>query len=71
MSHLPIDPHADSNKRAWLPCPNCNPDCPHCREYLRQMRQTIAAARALTERDVDAMPADVRERLLEAFRERD
>lgn len=31
MSHLPIDPHADSNKRAWLPCPNCNPDCPHCR----------------------------------------
>jgi anti-sigma factor RsiW len=46
-------------------------DCPHCREYLRQMRQTIATARALTERDVDAMPADLRERLLEAFRERD
>jgi len=30
MSQLPIDPHADSNKRAWLPCPKCNHDCPLC-----------------------------------------
>jgi len=44
-------------------------DCPHCREYLHQMRQTIAMARALTEDDVDAMPADVRERLMRAFQE--
>lgn len=21
---LPIDPHADACRRAWLPCPNCN-----------------------------------------------
>jgi anti-sigma factor RsiW len=46
-------------------------DCPHCREYLRQMRRTIAAAHALGDRDIDAMPADLRERLLQAFRERD
>jgi predicted anti-sigma-YlaC factor YlaD len=45
-------------------------DCPHCREYLEQMRIAITAARALTEHDVDAMPADLRERLDRAFRER-
>lgn len=44
-------------------------DCPHCREYLSQMRRTIAMARAVTEADVDAMPADVRERLMQAFRD--
>lgn len=29
---LPIDPHADSSRRAWLPCPNCHhgADCPEC-----------------------------------------
>lgn len=21
---LPIDPHADASRRAWLPCPNCD-----------------------------------------------
>ena len=46
-------------------------DCPHCREYLAQMRRTIALTRSLTEREVDAMPADVRDRLLQAFREHD
>jgi anti-sigma factor RsiW len=46
-------------------------DCPHCREYLREMRRTITDARALSERDVDEMPADLRNRLLEAFLERD
>jgi anti-sigma factor RsiW len=46
-------------------------DCPHCREYLRQMRQIIATTHALAERDIDAMPTELRERLLEAFRERD
>ena len=32
MSHLPIDPDADSSRRAWLPCPTCNygRDCPQC-----------------------------------------
>ncbi len=46
-------------------------DCPHCREYLRQMRRTIAMTQALTEDDVNAMPTDVRERLLRAFQEHD
>jgi anti-sigma factor RsiW len=45
-------------------------DCPHCREYLRQMRRTITATHELAERDVDSMPDDVRERLMQAFRER-
>jgi anti-sigma factor RsiW len=44
-------------------------DCPHCREYLQQMRGTIALSRVLIEHDVDAMPDDVRERLMQAFRE--
>ena len=44
-------------------------DCPHCREYLSQMRRTIAVTRELAEHDVDTMPADVRERLMQAFRE--
>jgi anti-sigma factor RsiW len=42
-------------------------DCPHCREYLSQMRATIAMTRAVTDVDVDAMPSDVRERLMQAF----
>jgi predicted anti-sigma-YlaC factor YlaD len=46
-------------------------DCPHCREYLDQMRRTIELTRALTERDVDDMPADLRDRLLQAFLEPD
>jgi anti-sigma factor RsiW len=44
-------------------------DCPHCREYLAQMRETITLTRVVTEHDVDEMPADVRERLMRAFRE--
>jgi anti-sigma factor RsiW len=44
-------------------------DCPHCREYLRQMRITIAMTGVVTEDDVDAMPADVRQRLMQAFRD--
>ena len=46
-------------------------DCPHCREYLREMRRAIADAGALSEREVDAMPAEVRNRLMDAFLERD
>jgi anti-sigma factor RsiW len=46
-------------------------DCPHCREYLAQMRRTIADAGRLGPDDVDAIPADVRERLLAAFSGRD
>jgi YVTN family beta-propeller protein len=32
VNHLPIDPGADSSRRAWLPCPNCDHgrDCPQC-----------------------------------------
>jgi predicted anti-sigma-YlaC factor YlaD len=44
-------------------------DCPHCREYLREMRRTIVMTRALTDDDVDTMPDDVRDRLMRAFRE--
>jgi len=46
-------------------------DCPHCREYLNQLRQTIVATRALSEHDIDTMPADTRDRLMQAFREQD
>jgi anti-sigma factor RsiW len=46
-------------------------DCPHCREYLNEMRLTVIKTRALNDRDVDAMPPDLRERLMQAFRERD
>jgi anti-sigma factor RsiW len=46
-------------------------DCPHCTEYLAEMRRTIADAGALSTRDVDAMPADLRSRLLDAFGEQD
>jgi predicted anti-sigma-YlaC factor YlaD len=44
-------------------------DCPHCREYLSQMRRTIAMTREVTNEDIDEMPADLRERLLQAFRD--
>jgi anti-sigma factor RsiW len=46
-------------------------DCPHCREYLNEMRLTVIKTRALEDADVDGMPADVRDRLMRAFRERD
>jgi anti-sigma factor RsiW len=46
-------------------------DCPHCREYLAEMRRTIADAGAIGLHDVDAMPADLRTRLLDAFGEQD
>jgi len=46
-------------------------DCPHCREYLSQMRRTIEMTRVLTDDEVDAIPAEVRERLMQAFRDRD
>jgi anti-sigma factor RsiW len=45
-------------------------DCPHCREYLHQMRRTIELTHALDDADVDTMPADLRDRLLQAFRDR-
>jgi anti-sigma factor RsiW len=39
--------------------------CPGCREYLEQMRQTIAAVGRLAASDLDPM---MRDRLLAAFR---
>jgi len=45
-------------------------DCPHCREYLNEMRLTVVKIRALDDADVAAMPADLRDRLLRAFDER-
>jgi anti-sigma factor RsiW len=42
-------------------------DCPHCREYLAQMRRTITDSGRLGADDIEAMPADLRARLLVAF----
>jgi anti-sigma factor RsiW len=39
-------------------------DCPHCREYLEQMRRTIAVASELAHHDV---PDDVVDALARAF----
>jgi predicted anti-sigma-YlaC factor YlaD len=44
-------------------------DCPYCREYLRQMQVTVAKTRSVTEHDVATMPAELRDRLMEAFRD--
>jgi hypothetical protein len=44
-------------------------DCPHCTEYLREMRRTIDIVGRIGNLDVDAMPDDLRTRLLDAFRE--
>ncbi len=41
-------------------------ECPHCREYLEQMRRTIAVATRLRDEDV---PDDVVEALSRAFTE--
>ncbi|HEY3831175.1 MAG TPA: zf-HC2 domain-containing protein [Acidimicrobiia bacterium] len=46
-------------------------DCPHCREYLEQMRRTVHVVGALADQDVDAMPDELRERLLRAFLQHD
>jgi anti-sigma factor RsiW len=43
--------------------------CPPCREYLAQMRFTISATGKLGTSEIDHLPDDVRERLLDAFRE--
>lgn len=40
--------------------------CPHCREYLEQIRRTIAVSRELHEEDV---PSDVVDALANAFAE--
>ena len=40
--------------------------CPHCREYLEQVRRTIAVSRQLREEDV---PEDVVDALSRAFTE--
>lgn len=39
-------------------------DCPHCREYLAQVRRTISLARELRDEDV---PADIVDALTRAF----
>ena len=39
-------------------------DCPHCREYLEQMRRTVSIASGLHDEDV---PADVVDALARAF----
>ena len=46
-------------------------DCPHCREYLNEMRLTVMKTHMLNDDDLEAMPADVRDRLMQAFQKRD
>jgi anti-sigma factor RsiW len=46
-------------------------DCPHCTEYLAEMRRTIAMSGKLSVDVVDAMPVELRTRLLDAFLARD
>jgi anti-sigma factor RsiW len=41
-------------------------ECPYCRNYLEQMRETIAALGGLCE---DSLAAGTQEQLLEAFRD--
>jgi anti-sigma factor RsiW len=41
-------------------------ECPYCRNYLEQMRETISALGGLCD---DSLSAGTRERLLEAFRD--
>ena len=56
-----LDPDVASRVDAHLA------DCPHCREYLAQMQRTITDAGRLAAADVEAMPAELHERLLVAF----
>ena len=42
-------------------------DCPHCREYLAQMRRTVALTHEVGADDVERMPDDLRDRLRRAF----
>jgi anti-sigma factor RsiW len=46
-------------------------DCPHCTEYLREMRRTIQSVGTLGDDDINAMPDDLRNRLLDAFRDQE
>jgi anti-sigma factor RsiW len=46
-------------------------DCPHCREYLREMQRTVTVTGSIGATHIDAMPEELRERLLRAFLERD
>ena len=46
-------------------------DCPHCREYLNEMRLTVMKTHMLNDDDLEAMPADVRDRLMQAFQKHD
>ena len=39
--------------------------CPGCQTYLEQMRQTVRAVGRLSD---DSLPADIRDKLLAAFR---
>lgn len=43
--------------------------CTACQEYLAQLRRTIELTGRLSVDDVEALPPDGREMLLEAFRE--
>lgn len=45
--------------------------CPHCVEYLREIRLSITATGALADSDLERMPDDVRARLLHAFEHKD
>lgn len=42
--------------------------CPSCQEYLKQLRRTIETSGRVTAGDVEALPEQARDALLEAFR---
>ncbi|MFC4120614.1 anti-sigma factor family protein [Nonomuraea zeae] len=56
-----LDPAERDGVRAHLAC------CEGCRRYVEQLRASI---RALGDPPPEKLPADVRDRLLSAFRER-
>ena len=43
--------------------------CPHCREYLEEMRTTITLAGSLSTDDAERLPPETRDALLRAFRD--
>jgi hypothetical protein len=44
--------------------------CPYCKRFRRQLRETIAVAKEIPREGVEEPPAEVEERLAEAFRGR-
>ena len=64
MNYLPIDPDADSRRRAWLPCPNCNvKQRPPQPERLRRCCARLHVENLSATRQVDALRAWLRDNI--------